>query len=183
MGDVCLRAGRICASTATGKDTADLEIERPLDSVTDDQIETRSAKCFAATLSLRPGTLILVMGPFAKADVQATEKTPQAERWAIARASESPDALQIAEDRIRIRPKGATGTRRSARPLTGRVGRNAQNSDAIGAARMRARGSLKFWRCDGARTPEESLPRAKRSFARRGGSAERSGGRGGGCPT
>jgi hypothetical protein len=34
-------------------------------------------------------------------------------------ASESPDALSIAEDRIRIRPKGATGTRRSARPLTG----------------------------------------------------------------
>jgi hypothetical protein len=33
-------------------------------------------------------------------------------------ASESPDALSIAEDRIRIRPKGATGTRRSARPLT-----------------------------------------------------------------
>src|SRR3954462_8230487 len=33
-------------------------------------------------------------------------------------ASESPDALLIAEDRIRIRPKGATGTRRSARPLT-----------------------------------------------------------------
>ena len=56
-----------------------------LDSVTDDQIETRSAKCFAATLSLRPGTLILVMGPFAMADVQATEKTPHAERRAIAR--------------------------------------------------------------------------------------------------
>jgi hypothetical protein len=56
-----------------------------LDSVTDDQIETRSAKCFAATLSLRPGTLILVMGPFAMADVQATEKTPQAERRALAR--------------------------------------------------------------------------------------------------
>ena len=84
-GDVCLRAGRICASTATGKETADLRMERPLDSVTDDQIETRSAKCFAATLSLRPGTLILVMGPFAMADVQATEKTPQAERRALAR--------------------------------------------------------------------------------------------------
>ena len=27
-GDVCLRAGRICASTATGKDTADLRMER-----------------------------------------------------------------------------------------------------------------------------------------------------------
>jgi len=40
MGDVCLRAGRICASTATGKDTTGLEMERPLDSVTDDQIET-----------------------------------------------------------------------------------------------------------------------------------------------
>ncbi len=60
-------------------------MERPLDSVTDDQIETRSAKCFAATLSLRLGTLILVMGPFAMADVQATEKTPQAERRALAR--------------------------------------------------------------------------------------------------
>ncbi len=60
-------------------------MERALDSVTDDQIETRSAKCFAATLSLRPGTLILVMGPFAMADVQATEKTPQAERRALAR--------------------------------------------------------------------------------------------------
>jgi hypothetical protein len=43
MGDVCLRAGRICASTATGKETADLEMERALDSVTDDQIETRPA--------------------------------------------------------------------------------------------------------------------------------------------
>ncbi len=42
-GDVCLRAGRICASTATGKETADLRMERPLDSVTDDQIKTRSA--------------------------------------------------------------------------------------------------------------------------------------------
>src|SRR3954462_13636767 len=61
-GDVCLRAGRICASTATGKETADREMDRCLDSVTDDQIETRSAKCVAATLSLRPGTLILVMG-------------------------------------------------------------------------------------------------------------------------
>jgi hypothetical protein len=28
-GDVCLRAGRICASTATGKETADLRMERP----------------------------------------------------------------------------------------------------------------------------------------------------------
>jgi hypothetical protein len=27
-GNVCLRAGRICASTATGKETADLEMER-----------------------------------------------------------------------------------------------------------------------------------------------------------
>jgi len=43
MGDVCLRAGRVCASTATGKETADLEMERSLDSVTDDQIETRPA--------------------------------------------------------------------------------------------------------------------------------------------
>ena len=84
-GNVCLRAGRICASTATGKDTADLEMERTLDSVTDDQIETRSAQSLEATLSLRPGTLILVMGPFAMADVQATEKTPHAERRAIAR--------------------------------------------------------------------------------------------------
>jgi hypothetical protein len=43
MGDVCLRAGRVCASTATGKETADLEMERSLDSVTDDQIEMRPA--------------------------------------------------------------------------------------------------------------------------------------------
>jgi hypothetical protein len=43
MGNVCLRAGRICASTATGRETAGLEMERSLDSVTDDQIETRSA--------------------------------------------------------------------------------------------------------------------------------------------
>jgi hypothetical protein len=42
-GNVCLRAGRICASTATGKETADLRMERPLDSVTDDQVKTRSA--------------------------------------------------------------------------------------------------------------------------------------------
>ena len=42
-GDVCLRAGRICASTATGKETADLGMERPLDSVTGDQVKTRSA--------------------------------------------------------------------------------------------------------------------------------------------
>jgi hypothetical protein len=84
-GNVCLRAGRICASTATGKETADLRMERALDSVTDDQIETRSAQSLEATLSLRPGTLILVMGPFAMADVQATEKTPQAERRALAR--------------------------------------------------------------------------------------------------
>jgi hypothetical protein len=42
-GNVCLRAGRICASTATGKETADLGMERPLDSVTDDQVKTRSA--------------------------------------------------------------------------------------------------------------------------------------------
>ena len=85
LGNVCLRAGRICASTATGKETADLRMERALDSVTDDQIETRSAQSLEATLSLRPGTLILVMGPFAMADVQATEKTPQAERRALAR--------------------------------------------------------------------------------------------------
>ena len=43
MGDVCLRAGRICASTATGKETADLRMDKPLDSVTDDQLKTRSA--------------------------------------------------------------------------------------------------------------------------------------------
>jgi len=43
MDDVCLRAGRIYASTATGKETADLRMERILDSVTDDQIKTRSA--------------------------------------------------------------------------------------------------------------------------------------------
>jgi hypothetical protein len=55
-----------------------------LDSVTDDQVKTRSAQSLEATLSLRPGTLILVMGPFAMADVQATEKTPHAERRAIA---------------------------------------------------------------------------------------------------
>ena len=42
-GDVCLRAGRICASTATGKETAGLRMDRPLDSVTDDQVKTRSA--------------------------------------------------------------------------------------------------------------------------------------------
>ena len=42
-GDVCLRAGRICASTATGKETADLRMDKPLDSVTDDQVKTRSA--------------------------------------------------------------------------------------------------------------------------------------------
>src|SRR6478735_4083050 len=42
-GNVCLRAGRICASTATGKETAGLRMDRPLDSVTDDQVETRSA--------------------------------------------------------------------------------------------------------------------------------------------
>ena len=42
-GNVCLRAGRICASTATGKETAGLEMERSLDSVTDDQIEMRPA--------------------------------------------------------------------------------------------------------------------------------------------
>ena len=83
-GNVCLRAGRICASTATGKETADLGMERALDSVTDDQVKTRSAYSLEATLSLRPGTLILVMGPFAMADVQATEKTPQAERRALA---------------------------------------------------------------------------------------------------
>jgi hypothetical protein len=47
-GNVCLRAGRICASTATGKETADLGMERPLDSVTDDQIETRSAQSLEA---------------------------------------------------------------------------------------------------------------------------------------
>jgi hypothetical protein len=56
-----------------------------LDSVTDDQVKTRSAYSLEATLSLRPGTLILVMGPFAMADVQATEKTPYAERRALAR--------------------------------------------------------------------------------------------------
>jgi hypothetical protein len=47
-GNVCLRAGRICASTATGKETADLEMERALDSVTDDQVKTRSAQSLEA---------------------------------------------------------------------------------------------------------------------------------------
>jgi hypothetical protein len=84
-GNVCLRAGRICASTATGKETFGLGMDRPLDRVTDVQVKTRSAYSLEATLSLRPGTLILVMGPFAMADVQATEKTPHAERRAIAR--------------------------------------------------------------------------------------------------
>ena len=117
MGDVCLRAGRICASTATGKETADLRMEDPLDSVTDDQLETRSAKCFAATLSLRLGTVILVMGSFAMAKRKQPKKHRRRNVGQSLGASESPDALSIAEDRIRIRPKGATGTRRSARPL------------------------------------------------------------------
>ncbi|KAA0076810.1 hypothetical protein CIW50_11595 [Tardiphaga sp. P9-11] len=48
MGDVCLRAGRICASTATGKETAGLRIDKPLDSVTDDFI--RGVRFLAALI-------------------------------------------------------------------------------------------------------------------------------------
>ncbi|KAA0076939.1 hypothetical protein CIW50_12365 [Tardiphaga sp. P9-11] len=50
MEDVCLRAGRICASTATGKETADLWMERILDSVTDDFI--RGVRFLAALIRL-----------------------------------------------------------------------------------------------------------------------------------
>jgi hypothetical protein len=86
--------------------------------------------------------------------VQATEKTPQAERWAIARASESPDALPLAEDRIGIRPKGASGTRRSARPLEGgevgmliaRTRKRRENANAC----FQDSGCLKFKSCNDA---------------------------------
>ena len=76
MGDVCLQAGRICASTATGKDTAGLEMERSLDSVTDDQVKTRPAYSLEAPCPIRPGTVILVMGSFA----MATRKQPKKHR-------------------------------------------------------------------------------------------------------
>jgi len=60
----------------------------------------------------------LVIGSFAEAKCKQVEKTPQAERRALARDSESPDAHYPCGRPHRIRPKGATGTRRSARPLT-----------------------------------------------------------------
>ena len=92
-GDVCLRAGRICASTATGKETADLRMERPLDSVTDDQVKTRSAYSLEAPCPIRLGTVILVIGSFA----MATRKQPKKHRMRNVGqslgASESPDAL------------------------------------------------------------------------------------------
>ncbi len=117
-GDVCLRAGRICASTATGKETTDLAMERPLDSVTDDQIETRPAYSLEAPFP-SPWDFNSVIGSFAEAKCKQPKKHRRRNVGQSLGASESPDALTIAEDRIRIRPKGATGTRRSARPLTG----------------------------------------------------------------
>ena len=84
MGDVCLRAGRVCASTATGKETADLEMERSLDSVTDDQIKMRPAQVLEAPFP-SPWDFNSVIGSFAEAKCKQVEKTPQAERWALAR--------------------------------------------------------------------------------------------------
>ncbi len=50
---------------------------------------------------------------------------------------------------------------------------SAHHSDAIGAARMRARGSLKFWRCDGATAPKYPSPaRSEASLGGRVGRAE-----------
>ena len=93
MGDVCLRAGRICASTATGKDTAGLEMERSLDSVTDDQIETRPAYSLEAPCPIRLGTVILVMGSFAMATRKQPKKHRRRNAGHLLGASESPDAL------------------------------------------------------------------------------------------
>jgi len=46
-----------------------------------------------------------VIGSFAEAKCKQVEKTPQAERRALARDSESPDAHSLAEDRIASGPR------------------------------------------------------------------------------
>ena len=72
-GDVCLRAGRICASTATGKETFGLGMERLRDSVTDDQIETRSAQSLEAPFP-SPWDFNSVIGSFAEAKCKQPKK-------------------------------------------------------------------------------------------------------------
>jgi hypothetical protein len=94
MGDVCLRAGRICASTATGKETAGLRIERPLDSVTDDQVKTRPAYSLEAPFP-SPWDFNSVIGSFAEAKCKQPKKHRRRNVGQSLGASESPDALSM----------------------------------------------------------------------------------------
>jgi hypothetical protein len=100
-----------------------------LDSVTDDQIETCPAYSLEAPFP-SPWDFNSAIGAFVEAKCKQPKKHRRRNVGHSLGASESPDALSIAEDRIRIRPKGATGTRRSARPLTG-----AGNANHDGAPR------------------------------------------------
>jgi hypothetical protein len=94
MGDVCLRAGRICASTATGQETADLGMDKPLDSVTDDQLETRSAYSLEAPFP-SPWDFNSVIGSFAKAKCKQPKKHRRRNAGHLLGASESPGALSM----------------------------------------------------------------------------------------
>jgi hypothetical protein len=115
MGDVCLRAGRICASTATGKETADLGMERILDSVTDDQIETRSAYSLEAPF---PSPWDFNSRSERSSRQSASNRKNTAGGTSGTRSAPPKVLMHYPCGRPhRIRPKGATGTRRSARPL------------------------------------------------------------------
>jgi hypothetical protein len=61
MGNVCLRAGRIGPDLPLVRRRPALRWKDPLDSVTDDQFETRPAYSLEATLALRPGHRKMVM--------------------------------------------------------------------------------------------------------------------------
>ncbi len=136
MGDVCLRAGRICASTATGKETADLGMERPLDSVTDDQDETRPVQALEAPFP-SPWDFNSVIGSFAEAKCKQAEKHRRRNAGHSLGASESPDALSMRKTAF------ASGPRVQRAPgvphaLSQGGGKECAQLGRFGAARMRA---------------------------------------------
>jgi hypothetical protein len=80
-GDVCLRAGRICASTATGKETAGFEMER-----LPRQCNGRLNRNASGQLSEAPCPFVDTNsgnGSIATAKRRQAEKTPYAERRAL----------------------------------------------------------------------------------------------------
>ena len=79
-------------------------MERSLDSVTDDQIEMRPAQVLEAPFP-SPWDFNSVIGSFAEAKCKQPKKHRRRNAGHLLGASESPDALSIAEDRIASGPR------------------------------------------------------------------------------